>query len=144
MTLFLPKERNGPVPVFLGMQNSGQKDYSDAKAQEIDGEVHRLISGGYETAKKILNDNLSVLHAMSESLLEYETIDTEEVDLLVKGGSLDELKKLRGEKQERVEKERAQAAIEHEENEKKKKAAEEEAKKNDGSDPIGNSGPVTA
>lgn len=146
-------EKLGPLaferregPVFLGMQSSGQKDYSDAKAQEIDGEVHRLISGGYESAKKILRDNINVLHAMSEALLEYETIDSEEVEFLVKGGSLEDLKTLRGERQERVEKERAQAAIEHAEQEKKKKAAaaEDDAKKNDGSDPMGNTGPVTA
>jgi cell division protease FtsH len=144
-------EKLGPLaferregPVFLGMQSSGQKDYSDSKAQEIDAEVHRLISGGYEAAKKILRENIGVLHSMADALLEYETIDADDVNLLVRGGTLEELKRLRGEKQEQVEKERARAALEQEESDKQKKKHTEIDAKKSGSDPMGNPGPVTA
>src|SRR5580765_8020745 len=62
-------EKLGPLayeknsgPVFLGM-NGGQtsKDYSDAKAEEIDKEVSRIVMEGYQTAKQILTDNRDAL-----------------------------------------------------------------------------------
>ena len=43
---------------------------------------------GYEISKKILADNLDVLHRISQALLDFETIDGHEVELLCQGGSL--------------------------------------------------------
>ncbi len=144
-------ERLGPLalerregPVFLGMQTSHNREYSDAKAEEIDKEVYRLVMEGYEIAKQILKDNMEVLKRMAEALLEHETIDSDEITLLVKGGSLTEINERSGDRQQKLEKERKLAAEEEE----KRLKAEEEARaqsskeKND-RDPFGNPGPVT-
>lgn len=136
------EKREGPV--FLGMQNSGSsRDYSDAKAEEIDKEVYLLVMQGYETAKRILTEHESALKNMSEALLEYETIDSEDVEMLVKGATLDEVKKRREEQRERLEKERLEAAKEHAEEERKAKAKEAKGEDDGGRDPMGNPGPVT-
>jgi cell division protease FtsH len=143
-------ERLGPLalerregPVFLGMQSSQSRDYSDSKAEEIDKEVYRIVMEGYELAKKVLKDNMAALHKMAEVLLEHETIDAEEVAILVKGGGLQEIGDRRGDRQIILEKERKQAA---EEDAKKTKEEEEKlrAKESGERDPVGSSGPVTA
>ncbi|MEI7973559.1 MAG: ATP-dependent zinc metalloprotease FtsH [Bdellovibrio sp.] len=86
-------------PVFLGMQ-SGQKshEYSDAKAQEIDQEVSDLIHQGYKTALQILNDHRDALDRLAQALLEFETIDGQEVEMLVNGAQVSEVRKLRANK----------------------------------------------
>lgn len=85
--------------VFLGMQ-SGQRtrEYSDSKAQEIDQEVHSLITQGYSTAKQILTDHREALDRLAEALLEYETIDGQEVEMLVNGMAVSEIRKVRDNK----------------------------------------------
>ena len=86
-------ERRGN-PVFVGMQSQGGgKDYSESKAAEIDLEVDRLLTEAHKKAFDILSGKKSILHTMSQALLEYETINGEEVDLLMKGMSLEDLKK---------------------------------------------------
>ena len=86
-------ERRG-TPVFVGMQSQGGgKDYSESKATEIDLEVDRLLKEAHKIAFDILSKKEQVLHAMSQALLEYETINGEEVELLMKGMSLEGLKK---------------------------------------------------
>lgn len=136
------ERREGPV--FLGMQSSQSRDYSDAKAEEIDKEVFRIVTEGYQLAKQKLEENMDVLHRMAEALLEHETIDSEEVTILVKGGGLPEINERRGDRQQKLDKERQLAAEEE-----AKKLAEEEEKKvqnkeNEDRDPVGNTGPVTA
>lgn len=141
-------ERLGPLayekregPVFLGMQSTRDRDYSDSKAQEIDAEVFRLVKEGHDRAVDILKNNLQPLHNMAEALLEYETIDAEEVKLLVEGASMDDVRKYRGIRKEQIEKDRKVAA---EQNERAERLEHEKKKSDGGSDPIGNSGPVTA
>lgn len=141
-------EKLGPLalerregPVFLGMQSSQHRDYSEAKAQEIDQEVYRLVSSGHNKALDILKEKEQALHKMASALLEYETIDAEEVEMLVNGASLEELIKRRDERREATEKERALAAEEVEQQEKLKK---KQVGSKDGSDPVGRTGPVTA
>jgi cell division protease FtsH len=128
------EKREGPV--FLGMQSTRERDYSESKAEEIDAEVFRLVSGGHDAAITILKNNMQVLHNMAEALLEYETIDSEDVKMLVDGSSMDELRKFRGIKKEQLEKDRKLAA--------ELPDRTTDKKKTDGSDPMGNPGPVTA
>jgi len=132
------EKREGPV--FLGMQSAQSRDYSESKAQEIDSEVFGLINGGHQVAIKLLNENIQALHNMAGALLEYETIDADEVNLLTQGGSLEDLKKLRDNKKEQLERDRTQV---REAQEKQDKEAREK-KKASGSDPMGQPGPVTA
>ncbi len=144
-------EKLGPLalerregPVFLGMQQNQAREYSEAKAQEIDEEVYRIVKEGHDLAVKILKENLQVLHTMAGALLEYETIDGDEVDRMVKGATLEEIKAYRDSRQEQIEKERKIAA-EQAEKEKRAKAEEEKREPQDGGrDPVGQPGPVTA
>lgn len=86
-------------PVFMGM-NYGQKskDYSESKAQEIDKEISKIINTGYELAMKIIKDNREALEKITLALLEYETIDGHEVEMLVKGAQVSEIAKIRANK----------------------------------------------
>jgi len=59
------------------------KQYSDETSNTIDEEVRRIIDSCYARAKKILEDNIDILHAMKDALMEYETIDAEQVDDLM-------------------------------------------------------------
>jgi cell division protease FtsH len=65
--------------VFLGRDFAAQPDYSDEVAAKIDGEVRRLIDIAHATALDILTTYRSVLDRMAESLMEKETLETEEV-----------------------------------------------------------------
>ena len=65
--------------VFLGREISEQRDYSDSVAEAIDDEVHRLIDDAYQTARRLLTDNMSRLERISKYLLQHETIDEQQV-----------------------------------------------------------------
>ncbi|OFZ11795.1 MAG: cell division protein FtsH [Bdellovibrionales bacterium RBG_16_40_8] len=129
------EKREGPV--FLGMSMTNHREYSESKAEEIDAEVRRIISEGHEKALDILHKNINALHGIAKALLEYETIDSEEVDLLVQGTSIEEITRLREKNQDKLAEEQKQAA--------KKEEEEKKQKVSSGSrDPMGNPGPVTA
>jgi cell division protease FtsH len=83
-------------PVFLGMDISqGHKAYSEKTAQRIDEQVSLIVTTQYNRARKVLEDNRKILDALSEALLEWETLDTEQVDYVVEGKDLRELQKSR-------------------------------------------------
>ena len=83
-------------PVFLGMNyGNTSRHYSDSKAEEIDREVFGFIDRGYKTAMKILVDNKVILDRLSEALLQYETIDGVEVEMIINGAELTEIQKVR-------------------------------------------------
>ncbi|GIL18373.1 MAG: ATP-dependent zinc metalloprotease FtsH [Oligoflexia bacterium] len=86
-------------PVFLGMTSNKTREYSDAKAEEIDKEVFDIIDHGYKTAMTILKDHNDVLERLAQALLDYETIDGHEVDMLVNGAAVSEIRKYRSNKQ---------------------------------------------
>ncbi|MGZ3691631.1 MAG: ATP-dependent zinc metalloprotease FtsH, partial [Pseudobdellovibrio sp.] len=88
-------------PVFLGMGHGSKvKDYSEAKAQEIDAEISKIINTGYATALKILTDQKDSLERITQALLEFETIDGAEVEMLIKGAAVSEIAKVRNNKKE--------------------------------------------
>jgi cell division protease FtsH len=142
-------EKIGPLalekkegPVFLGMQSTAAREFSDSKAEEIDAEVRRFVMGGYETARKILHDHRTALEGLSLALLEYETIDGDEVDMIIAGKTLEDLRHRRDDSRSKLEEEQRLAA----EEEAKLRDKKMKAKKTggDGKDPVGNTGPVTA
>jgi cell division protease FtsH len=61
--------------VFLGREIGEQRDYSDAVAEEIDDEVRRIVTEGYERAKRVLTDNRDKLDTIAATLIEVETLD---------------------------------------------------------------------
>ncbi|OFZ29640.1 MAG: cell division protein FtsH [Bdellovibrionales bacterium RIFCSPHIGHO2_01_FULL_40_29] len=86
-------------PVFLGMgYGQKSKNYSDAKALEIDAEVTRFIDEGYKKALNILNTHKDALERLTQALVEFETIDSNEVEMLVNGAEVSEVAKIRANK----------------------------------------------
>ncbi len=65
--------------VFLGRDLGHSKDYSEHTAVEIDREVRRLVDQAYTTARKLLSDHVTLLHALADRLLEKEVVDGSEV-----------------------------------------------------------------
>jgi cell division protease FtsH len=70
--------------VFLGREIAHPRDYSDNTADKIDEEIFNLISKNYNNAKKIIKENIDIIHALSEMLLEKETVMGAELDELIK------------------------------------------------------------
>jgi len=75
------KQEEGEV--FLGKPSSKQNPMSGETVQSIDLEIRKLIDDNYEAAEKILKENMDILHAMSDALLKYETIDLGQIDRLM-------------------------------------------------------------
>lgn len=69
--------------VFLGRSSGKQNSMSGETSQTIDVEIRKLVDDNYGVAEKILNDNIDILHSMSEALLKYETIDLGQIDRLM-------------------------------------------------------------
>jgi cell division protease FtsH len=72
--------------VFLGREVTRAKVYSEFTAQEIDGEVKLIIDNAYKIAKDILTTNIAKLELIAKSLLEYETLDGQQVEEIVRTG----------------------------------------------------------
>ena len=72
--------------VFLGREMTRAKVYSESTAQDIDGEVKRIIDEAYKIAKDILTTNPDKLALIANSLLEYETLDGQQVEEIVRTG----------------------------------------------------------
>lgn len=68
--------------VFLGEELGKNKQYSDKIAYEIDSEMRELIDEAYNKALNILNENIDLLHALANRLLEKETIGQEEYEAI--------------------------------------------------------------
>jgi cell division protease FtsH len=69
----------GTHQVFLGRDIGEDRNYSEEIASKIDAEVRRLIDDCYGRAKTLLMDNWDKVERMVASLLEHETVDTDEV-----------------------------------------------------------------
>jgi len=73
-------------PLFLDINPGfGTKDYSEETAREIDNEVRRIIDESCQNAKLLLADNKDILEKVAKTLLEKETIDGEELRVLING-----------------------------------------------------------
>jgi cell division protease FtsH len=69
----------GAHQVFLGRDIGEERNYSEEVASQIDAEVRRIIESSYENGKRILTENWPKVERMVASLMEYETVETEEV-----------------------------------------------------------------
>ena len=65
------------------------KDYSPETARIIDEEIKRLIDEAYEDARRMVDEHWPKVEAIAEALLKYETLQSDEVQVLVDGGTLD-------------------------------------------------------
>ncbi len=71
--------------IFLGRSVTQHKNLGDDTARIIDEEIRSLIDVNYERAANLLKDHLEVLHAMTDALMKYETIDAGQIDALMAG-----------------------------------------------------------
>lgn len=85
-------EKMGPLmyeedegEVFLGRSVTQHKSVSEQTAMDIDNEVRAIIDRCYGKARQILVDNRDRLDMMAEALMQYETIDAEQIDAIMEG-----------------------------------------------------------
>ena len=74
--------------VFLGRDFTGRPDYSEETARLIDAEVRSIVATEYERARELLKANAKVLERVADALIEYETIDSADIDILIAGGTI--------------------------------------------------------
>ncbi|MEZ5990040.1 MAG: ATP-dependent zinc metalloprotease FtsH [Planctomycetota bacterium] len=92
-------DRVGPVNhtissenYYLGAEAFLSKEISDETARMIDEEVRKVIDAGYERARTILIEDRPILDRIAEALLRFETITGEELQLLIDGVGVDDLR----------------------------------------------------
>jgi cell division protease FtsH len=75
--------------VFLGMDITQRREYSEATAGNIDAEVRNILSGAYKKARALLNEHLAILHKMAAALLEKEVLDNTDIQKLLREGGVE-------------------------------------------------------
>jgi cell division protease FtsH len=90
VTEFGMSDRLGPLTfgqkeelVFLGRELGEQRNYGEEVASAIDEEVRRVVTEAHELAKKILTENRSKLDRLAQKLIEVETLEGEEFQVLL-------------------------------------------------------------
>ncbi|WP_420239542.1 ATP-dependent zinc metalloprotease FtsH [Telmatobacter bradus] len=74
--------------IFLGREIAQHRDFSEETARQIDQEVRRMIDEGYQAARLLIEGHADAMHRIAQALLDRETIDAEEVRLLIEGKEL--------------------------------------------------------
>jgi cell division protease FtsH len=75
----------GNHQVFLGRDLGEERNYSEEIASKIDAEVRRIIETCYDRGRRILAENWDKVERMVTSLLEYETVEADEVKAILEG-----------------------------------------------------------
>ncbi len=71
--------------VFLGRSITTHKNLSEATLQKVDGEIRRIIDEQYAVARKLIEDHRDKVEIMTKFLLEWETLDAEQVNDIMAG-----------------------------------------------------------
>src|SRR5512132_1444027 len=71
--------------VFLGRSITTHKNVSEATMQKVDAEIRRIIDTQYRLARKLIEDSRDKVEAMAKALLEWETIDAEQINDIMEG-----------------------------------------------------------
>ena len=74
--------------VFLGRELAQSQNYSEETAQIIDSEVKRIVLHQYGQARTLLETHLDQLKGLAEALLTNETLSGDDIDVVIKGGTL--------------------------------------------------------
>src|SRR5262249_50343279 len=77
---------SGKQEVFLGRDFSTSNQHSEDTSQRIDAEIRNIVTQQYDRAKAILTEHRPELEQVAEALLEYETLDGDDIDTLVRRG----------------------------------------------------------
>ncbi len=84
--------------LFIGRDYQTKNEFSEKLAAEADDEIRKILEYNYARAKRILSENMNFLEEMAKLLLDQETINKEEVDMLAEGKSAEEVGKYMEEK----------------------------------------------
>jgi len=79
---------NNQGQVFLGRDIAHEQNYSDQIAYEIDQEMQSMIRSCYERAKEILKEHEKQVHLLANALIQYETLDKDQITELLETGKL--------------------------------------------------------
>ncbi|AWI53627.1 cell division protein FtsH [Aquabacterium olei] len=71
--------------VFLGRSITKTTNMSEETMQKVDKQIRKIIDEQYATARKLIEDNQDKMHAMAKALLEWETIDSEQIEDIMQG-----------------------------------------------------------
>ncbi len=74
--------------IFLGRDLMQSTPYSEETAKKIDEEVNKIITKAYNHTKKVINDNKKYLKKIAEYLLEYESLTSDEIKMILDGKEL--------------------------------------------------------
>ena len=69
--------------IFLGREIAQHRDFSEETARQIDSEVRSLVDEAYKASWEILNTHQDVMHRLAVALLERETLDANEIRMLI-------------------------------------------------------------
>ncbi|HKO14172.1 MAG TPA: ATP-dependent zinc metalloprotease FtsH [Acidobacteriaceae bacterium] len=78
--------------IFLGREIAQHRDFSEETARQIDTEVRSLVDEAYRSAWDILNNHQTIMHRLASALLERETLDANEIRMIIEGKDLPPLK----------------------------------------------------
>ena len=71
--------------IFLGRSVTKTTNMSEETMRKVDGEIRRIIDEQYAAARKILEENRDKVEAMAKALLEWETIDADQINDIMSG-----------------------------------------------------------
>ena len=74
--------------IFLGREIQSHRDYSEVTARMIDEEISRIVRDSQRMADELLQKNIEILHCLAQELLKYETIDSQDLEKILKGEKL--------------------------------------------------------
>jgi cell division protease FtsH len=74
--------------IFLGREIAQHRDYSESTAKEIDKEVRSIITEAQQIAEKLLEENIDMLHNLAKALLDFEILDGDQIEKVMKGQKL--------------------------------------------------------
>ena len=71
--------------VFLGRSITTHKNVSESTMQQVDAEIRRIIDQQYGLARRLIEENRDKVEAMTQALLEWETLDADQINDIMAG-----------------------------------------------------------
>jgi cell division protease FtsH len=71
--------------IFLGRSITTHKNVSESTMQKVDTEIRRIIDEQYALSRRLLEENRDKVEAMAKALLEFETIDADQINDIMAG-----------------------------------------------------------
>jgi cell division protease FtsH len=71
--------------VFLGRSVTVHKNVSETTMQKVDAEIRRIVDGQYALARKLIEDNRDKVETMAKALMEWETLDADQINDIMEG-----------------------------------------------------------